>query len=540
MGHLWRRPSGYVFQIHVPQRLVARLGATPFRVRLGQLPVPEARRRARILAGRATIMMEEVGLRREVVVRSLEALAAEMDRLKREAFSAGLGALRSEPLAYEDDAAGWSRDPDLVAHEEAKMKVAAARRDTLRAVRQRLEGLGHALAQDGAAWAAEREMHDRLLDRFATATMISASPAIPPSPAAMVLPLLSSTIDGYLARKKEDDISARHVDGLRRRFEAFITHVGDRPIDQYKASDLQSLASTLARVPSNWSKESSIKEMSARAAAQWNEARRAPLACMSATTINLGYARPIRTWFGWLALEHSVSNPFDGLRLKVPKTAKASVRRKPLTVPELNQWFVNAAGDRRPDDRWLPLLGLLTGARIAELVFAQGRDLQQVGDAWALSLMEPLIDKSGRETRRPLKNANSARLVALHSVLVEAGFIDWARRGPPDGWLFRELHSDDIVRPSDTASKRMSRSMKKAGVHQPLVKVFHSLRHSARDWMQRGVGLPEGIVRRQMGHAAEDTAETYGDDPLLPDEIIRIATVPLPEGLDIGPYLRRR
>ncbi|BCB20401.1 hypothetical protein OCUBac02_32950 [Bosea sp. ANAM02] len=42
MSHLWKQPSGWVFQFHVPKGFVERLGATPFRVRLGRLPVPEA------------------------------------------------------------------------------------------------------------------------------------------------------------------------------------------------------------------------------------------------------------------------------------------------------------------------------------------------------------------------------------------------------------------------------------------------------------------------------------------------------------------
>uniref|UniRef100_A0A9E8CMJ2 Tyr recombinase domain-containing protein n=1 Tax=Bosea sp. NBC_00436 TaxID=2969620 RepID=A0A9E8CMJ2_9HYPH len=478
-------------------------------------------------------MMEEVGVRREVVARSLEALAVEMDRLKRAAFSAGLRALPGS--VSEDD------DPELIAYDEERRKVHAARRDTLHAVRQQLEGIGQALAQDGAAWSAERDMYDHLLSRASAIPAIVPAPTLPttaPAPIATSLPLLSATISHYLAQKREADVSERHVDGLSRRFRAFMEHVGDKPLNEYRASDLQSFVSTLARVPANWAKEAAIKDVSARAAAEWNAARRHPLPMMAEGTINLGYARPIRTWFGWLALEHNVSNPFDGLRLKVPKSAKASVRRKPLTVAELNQWFAYAAHDRRPDDRWLPLLGFLTGARIAELVFAQGRDLRPFGDSWALDLMSPLVDKkTRRETRRPLKNAGSARLVALHSALVDAGFVAWARKTPPDGWLFPALHAD-VLRPSDAASKRQNGRMEKAGVHQPIVKVFHSLRHSANDWLKRGVGLPDALVRRQMGHTAEDSAEAYGDDPLLPDEIARIAAAPLPEGLDISPYLQ--
>ncbi len=528
MGHLWRRPSGFVFQLHIPQRFVESLGRTPIRIRLGPLPRAEANWFARILAGRGTVMLER-GMGRDVLSRSLAALAAELEALRKEEFRAGVRAL---PTWFEE-----GEDPELIVHHQARRKIHEAQRDTLRGVRQRLDGLGAALSQDGAAWEAERAMHDRLVDRLASTT--SALPASVEVAQGPSTPLLSTTIDAYLSRKREDEVGKAHVDGLPRRFRGFIEHVGDKPIDQYTASDLQSFTSTLARVPATWSKEAEIKDLSARAASEWNIARRQPLPRMSETTIRLGYARPIRTWFAWLALEHRFPNPFAGMRLAVPKSAKNSVRRKPLTMPELTRWLAYAERQSRPDDRFLPLLGFLTGARIAELVFTQARDLRQFGDAWALSLAEPLI-VDGREVRRPLKNANSARLVALHDTLVEAGFIKWAMDRPPNGWLFPHLHQADIVRPSDTASKRMSRSMKAAGVHEPLVKVFHSLRHNSRDWLERVVKLPDSIVRRQMGHAAEDTAETYGEDPLLPEEVQRIARAPLPEDLDITPYLPRK
>ncbi|MGO4523490.1 tyrosine-type recombinase/integrase [Microvirga sp. 2MCAF35] len=466
-------------------------------------------------------------MERDVVSRSLEALASQMAVLRKEEFSARFKAL---PRFSEE------ADPDLRLHDDLRRRVHEARESVFRSARERLEVVEQALTQDGAAWEAERAAHDRVVERLVSAVPRPASDAVEPP---LTLPLLSSTIESYLARKREDDVGERHVEGLTRRFQAFIEHVGDKPIDRYRASDLQSFVSTLARVPATWSKDERVRALSARAAAEWNTSRRQPLPCMSETTITLGYARPIRTLFGWLAVEHGFTSPFQGMRLTVPKTAKGSVRRKPLTVEELNTWFAQAAREKRADDRFLPLLGYLTGARIAELSFLQGRDLRQIGDAWALGLSEPLI-VDGREVRRPLKNSNSGRLVALHETLVKAGFVDWMKSRADTDWVFPHLHQSSIVRPSDTASKRMARAMKKAGVHEALVKVFHSLRHNARDWMERGAGLSESIVRRQMGHAAEDTAQTYGDDLLTSAEVQTIARAPLPEGLDLRPYLRRR
>lgn len=51
--YLWRRPSGYIFQIRIPSDLTLILGRTPLRVKLGALSTREAERRARILAGAA-------------------------------------------------------------------------------------------------------------------------------------------------------------------------------------------------------------------------------------------------------------------------------------------------------------------------------------------------------------------------------------------------------------------------------------------------------------------------------------------------------
>lgn len=534
MGYLWQRGSSWTFQFHVPKGFVDRLGRTPIRVPLGRLHALEARRRARILAGRATEMLGAGVDDRDIMRRSLAALAAELAALSKAEFSAGVMALPGPAL---DDP-----EPEIRTLDERRRTAAAERRDSLRAMRQRLDGIGVALSLDGAAWEAERATHARIVAQLATVP--SFRPALDAEPAPVMsvpsLPVLSSTIDGYLQRKAADGVSLRHADGLPRRFLAFIEHVGDKRVDEYRASDLQSFTSTLARVPATWSKDARIKDLSAHAASEWNGARKVPLSCMSETTVRLGYARPIRTWLSWLALEHRFLDPFSGMRLTVPKSARGSVRRKPLTVDELNRWFAHAARQDRADDRFLPLLGFLTGARIAELVFAQGRDLQQVSDGiWALSLAEPLL-VDGRETRRPLKNANSARLIALHQSLSDVGFIAWAQRRPAAGWLFPHLHAASIVRPSDTASKRMARSMQNAGVHEPLVKVFHSLRHSAKDWLLREARLPDHVVRRQMGHAAEDVAETYGDDPLTPAEVREIAAAPLPEGLDIRPYLRGR
>lgn len=243
MGHLWRRPSGFVFQIHIPHRRVDALGRSPFRISLGHLSTDEARRRARILAGRAAILLE-VCMEREVVSKSLEALANQMAALGREEFSARFKAL---PRFSEEN------DPDLHLLDDVRRKIHETQAGAIQGARQRFEEVAAALAQDTADFEAERSAYDRIVERLAK----SPAPALNLNEAvgisATALPSLSATLEDYLARKREDDVGEDHVGGLTRRFQAFIGHSGDKLFDQYKASSLQSFAFTLARVPDVWS-----------------------------------------------------------------------------------------------------------------------------------------------------------------------------------------------------------------------------------------------------------------------------------------------
>lgn len=72
--YLWRRPSGFYFQMRIPARFAVNLGSTPFRVWLGPLPKQEAGRRAMVLAGEA-IKGLGMGTDRETLTQDLEATA---------------------------------------------------------------------------------------------------------------------------------------------------------------------------------------------------------------------------------------------------------------------------------------------------------------------------------------------------------------------------------------------------------------------------------------------------------------------------------
>lgn len=87
--YLWRKDSGFFFQMRIPAGHVVNLGATPFRIWLGALKKREAQRRATVLAA-AAVEGINAGMDRETLTRSLKALAPKIDALGREEFSVWL------------------------------------------------------------------------------------------------------------------------------------------------------------------------------------------------------------------------------------------------------------------------------------------------------------------------------------------------------------------------------------------------------------------------------------------------------------------
>jgi integrase len=191
----------------------------------------------------------------------------------------------------------------------------------------------------------------------------------------------------------------------------------------------------------------------------------------------------------------------------------------------------------RPDERWLPVLGYVTGCRVAELVYLQGRDLKwhKEARAWTFDLHDKILI-GRKEVQRPLKTPGSRRIIALPHFLHEVGFIDWARERP--GFIFDLLHRTKT--PPGAASKRMMKMLRACGIDSE-GEVFHSLRHSHKDWL-RDLKIAERTIDLQSGHALEGVAKKYGAKSLRPEEIRELSLCELPPKLRelIEPKKRRK
>lgn len=184
-------------------------------------------------------------------------------------------------------------------------------------------------------------------------------------------------------------------------------------------------------------------------------------------------------------------NPIERMKLKAPEG-----NRKPFSEAQLNT-LGNALGDlKEPHRRSLVALGLLTGARIGELVQVTPSDVVTIDGQVFLD-----INDDGDKT---LKNANSKRLVPLIDGLY----------GVSMGQLMEDVkHAEEAGQTlckvtRDSASKWFNEVFVKATLadHEEGL-VFHSLRHSmATQCKARGVSeVDAGSI---LGHKAQSI--TYG------------------------------
>lgn len=358
-------------------------------------------------------------------------------------------------------------------------------------------------------------------------------------------PLLSECLEAWTLVRRETATAEKKIDTDYNRITDFIRFAGDRPANKYKFFDFQRWSSLLTRVPSRLGTMPQFKGMTHEQAADHNDGLKEPLERLAEKTIDTNYFSPLRNFFRQTAAEHEFRSPLEGA--EVAMSGKASVQRLPFSEDALNLWFARAANEPRADHKWLPLLGSITGARIAELIHLQAQDLYQMRARdgtcyWVLDLRTDLIAPGGGKKKRNTKTQAARRLIAIHQVFVDAGFVAYAQTRKKGEWIFPAAFyhgKAQVANPAGAASKRMNRMLEDIGIHRPLEQVFHSTRHTAKDIM-RLAHVDRRTNNLQVGHALGSVDEQYGSKVLVPQEIEVLSVLPLPEGLDLGPYLEQR
>jgi integrase len=159
----------------------------------------------------------------------------------------------------------------------------------------------------------------------------------------------------------------------------------------------------------------------------------------------------------------------------------------------------------------MPLLALLTGARMGELAQLHVSDIERSKDVWFLNITDLHAETGEIVAGKSLKTRSSKRIVPLHKVLVDWGFLDYVQtQETHDARLFPSLVRNGRGEFSDY-SRGFGRYLTKIGLKSDKTLTFHSFRHTFMDALRRG-GIKKYERELLAGHARHDMNDLYGEE----------------------------
>ena len=278
--------------------------------------------------------------------------------------------------------------------------------------------------------------------------------------------------------------------------------IGDNMIKTITNQDAQLIKKSLQSLPSSRNKRAEYRNSSIK---QILKMKVPANHLMSIRTINtrLGCYSELFKW----ALNNGYAdvNVFSGLGLKDNRNNRDL--RLPFTPTDLKAIFSPATINRasKPWQYWLPMLGLLTGARLNELAQLQCKDVKQVNGIWCISITD-------EGHNQHIKSGSSKRLIPIHHELESLGFIEFVHNGRAGGTnrIFSELTLRN-ERFAHTPSKWFG-NLKSKLLPDSDKKSFHSFRHTFVDYLFNKLKLQGNpLVKALVGHTdREITSGIYG------------------------------
>lgn len=265
--------------------------------------------------------------------------------------------------------------------------------------------------------------------------------------------------------------------------------IGDLPLSEIGEDHALTYVETLKRLPANMNKMPAYRGKSISEIIALN-----PLP-MATRTINKSLER-ISSLFKFAISKPKYDlhyNAFSGRSLDESDTQQ----REPFTVDELIRLFGAAEHAQRryktAYSYWLPLMGLLTGARLNELCQLHLSDFEIVGDIHCINIRDA-------EDGQRVKNRSARRLVPIHDKLIEVGLVRYVERLRARGHhrLFPtlELTEDGYGK---MPSRWFGRFKERCGIMEKHTKVFHSFRHTFISTLLNN-DVPETAIAPIVGH----------------------------------------
>ena len=316
------------------------------------------------------------------------------------------------------------------------------------------------------------------------------------------------------------------VDEWRTAVNRFAALHGDLPVDQITASMVRDYRRTCARLPSRARKEIASLSLREQVEAAESEGQKT----LAPATVNKALSA-IR-----VMLDHAVEE-LEILGENVARTVKSLPKdemedpRLPFEPEDLRTIYGAPLpikdGVSIRTLLWILLLAPFTGCRLEELGKLRPCNIRRHDgiDYIAIETDRRRVRDAQEGPTKRVKTASSKRDIPVHSVLIEAGFLDLVSKRRAEGveWLFPELEPNKYGNRTQRLSRVINDHLDAIGLSDPEL-VFHSFRHTGKRAI-RGKVAGE-IVDLLFGHADGSVSSKYGrgaDMGTLRDAIQKIA-----------------
>jgi integrase len=343
-----------------------------------------------------------------------------------------------------------------------------------------------------------------------------------------ILPRTLSVAAEYYLEEIDGELSPSTVKRSRFVLRILKDLIGDRLVHTIDTDDMRVFVKTLKSWPSHAATKKSFsgltpKKLVERAMEQGHK--------VISTTTCQQRIDLLRAFFRWCkAKSYLFHDLLVGAR-RFATTATPVVKKKPFADNELRSIFDHAklSALTEPHKFWVPLLGLFQGMRVNEAA-------QLYVDDISVDRI-PTITISGEREGQNIKTRSSNRLIPIHPMLIELGFLDYVEdlRQLKSRHLFPGLRWGKSG-PGESISNWFNRTvLKKCGITTKQ-KTLHSLRHTFCTSAERHQVRIHRIARL-VGHApsGDTTLEHYVGEADVPECLKDIKKVRYSK-LDIPKY----
>jgi integrase len=313
---------------------------------------------------------------------------------------------------------------------------------------------------------------------------------------------------------KQGEISPASMKDYTNGLATFIRWAGDEtPIGICDWDFVRGYFEFLQWLPTNYEKrrKKEFGDQDARAFVAAAQARNErPVDVISAQT-RKQQQRILNGFFAWAieARQYKGDNP-AAAQVKMSKAQRTKINAGrgylPFTSDALRQIFEPArflAFANAPEDFFLPLLGLYTGARMNELAQARVKDIRRSGDRWFLDIQPDHTGDDETETR--VKTVSSIRSAPIHPDLIRLGLIAYALELGERGVvrLFPHLPRDAKGKHTRNPSRRFGDYLTALGIKDNRRYAFPSFRIALIQRL-KGAGVAKDARMELVGHAPRD------------------------------------